>query len=187
MTGPGASTNEVIFGDAVDGLFVKGLGERVTPPLREKLKGAGLDLDRARLPAYPRPVWNSAIALAATHVWPELSADEAHRRLGHTIIDGFRQTLLGHALAAMSKVLGPMRTLRRMRHNFRTGGNYNETTLEQEGPTCVVFWINEPTINPGYVQGMLEGSLELSGGKNASVVVVSQDAKGTTYRIRWDA
>jgi uncharacterized protein (TIGR02265 family) len=118
-------------------------------------------------------------------VFPELGVAEAHVKLGRAIIDGFKRTLLGSALAGMAKVLGPMRTLARMRKNLRTGANYNEVNLTPESDTRVLFWINEPYIHPGYVQGLIEGSLEISGGKNNSVVVVSKDEWGATYRCSW--
>ncbi|MDP1821650.1 MAG: DUF2378 family protein [Archangium sp.] len=187
MAAAGAPAEEVIFSDAVEGLFLKGLGERVTPELREELKAVGLDLTRPLLPAYPRTVWNAAIPLAAAHAWPQLDIAEAHVLLGRTIIDGFKLTLLGKALAGMAKVLGPMRTLGRMRSNLRTGGNYNEVTLTPEGPTLVRFWINEPYLHPGYVKGLLQGSLEISGARNSTVDVVSVDDRGTLYRVAWDA
>lgn len=178
---------EVIFSDAVEGLFLKGLGSRVTPQLREELKAVGLDLGGKLLPAYPRRVWNAAIPLAAQHVWPRLDVAAAHVLLGRAIIDGFRETLLGMALAGMAKVLGPMRTLGRMRSNLRTGGNYNETSLTPEGPSVVRFWINEPYLHPGYVQGLLEGTMEISGARKCSVEVISVDEKGANYRVRWDS
>jgi uncharacterized protein (TIGR02265 family) len=183
----GPPSEEVIFADAVEGLFIKGLGARVTPELHSELKAVGLDLKGKLLPAYSRKIWNAAIPLAAAHVWPQLGVAEAHLRLGRTIIDGFRQTLLGKALAGMAKVLGPMRTLGRMRKNLRTGGNYNEVNLFVDTPTDVRFWINEPFIHPGYVQGLLQGSLEISGAKNSSIEVLSVDTEGTTYRVRWEA
>ena len=183
----GAVNEEVIFAGAVEGLFLRGLGARVTPELRAELKGVGLDLDRKILPGYPRKVWNAAIPLAAAHVWPKLDVAAAHVLLGRTIIDGFKLTLLGKALAGMAKVLGPMRTLARMRQNLRTGGNYNETSLTPEGATAVRFWINEPYLHPGYVKGLVQGSLEISGARNSSVEVLSVDDKGATYRVSWDA
>lgn len=187
MSTPAMLEEEVIFADAVEGLFAKGLGDRVTPSLCAKLGQAGLDLDAALLPAYPRAVWNSALALAAGHVWPDLDEAEAHRRLGRVLIDGFKETLLGRTLVTMARLLGPMRTLARMRHNLRTGGNYNETTHIAEQPGDVLFWINEPVIHPGYVRGMLEGTLEISGAQGVSVEVVARDAKGATHRVRWAA
>ena len=183
----GAPSEQVIFSDAVEGLFIKGLGARVTPGLHTELKAVGLDLKGKLLPAYSRKVWNAAIPLAASHVWPELAVAEAHVRLGRTIIDGFKQTLLGKALAGMTKILGPMRTLGRMRKNLRTGGNYNKTNLFADGPSDVRFWINEPFIHPGYVQGLLQGTLEISGARNATVEVISVDTEGALYRVRWDA
>jgi uncharacterized protein (TIGR02265 family) len=185
MSSSGAPADEVIFAGAVEGLFFKGLGDRVTPQLREELKAIGLDLTKDLLPAYPRKVWNAAIPLAAQHCWPMDDVSMAHVKLGRAIIDGFKRTLLGSALAGMAKVLGPMRTLARMRKNLRTGANYNEVNLTEETSTRVLFWINEPFIHPGYVQGLLEGSLEISGGKNSSVVVISKDEFGTTYRVSW--
>jgi uncharacterized protein (TIGR02265 family) len=74
-----------------------------------------------------------------------------------------------------------------MRQNLRTGGNYNETTLTPEGATVVRFWINEPFLHPGYVQGLVQGSLEICGAKNGKVEVLSVDELGATYRVSWDA
>lgn len=187
MPAAGAPSEEVIFCDAVEGLFLKGLGPRVTPQLHTQLKAVGLDLGRALLPAYPRTVWNAAIPLAAAHVWPDLDVADAHVLLGRAIIDGFKETFLGKALAGMAKVLGPMRTLARMRSNLRTGGNYNEVTLTAEGPSLVRFWINEPYLHPGYVQGLLQGTLEISGARNPTVDVLSVDAQGAHYRVRWES
>lgn len=177
---------EVIFAGAVEGLFFNGLGSRVTPALKADLRGIGLDLDNALLPAYPRTVWNAALALAVKHVWPDVDAGEGHYRLGRAIIDGFRETRLGFALAGVARVLGPMRTLNRMRQNLRTGANYNEISLTPQGSKEVLFWINEPFINPGYFKGMLLGSLDISGARNSSVDVVSVDDAGTTYRVKWE-
>lgn len=182
-----AQNEEVIFTDAVQGLFIKGLGARVSPELHAELKAVGLDLRGKLLPAYSRKTWNAAIALAAAHVWPQLGVAEAHVRLGRTIIDGFLETLLGKALAGMAKVLGPTRTLARMKKNLRTGCNYNEVNLFVDAPSDVRFWINEPFIHPGYVQGLLQGTLEISGARNATVEVLTVDSEGTTYRVRWDA
>ncbi len=181
-----APAEEVIFAGAVEGLFFKGLGSRVTPELQQELKAVGLDLTRQLLPAYPRKVWNAALPLAVQHVWPQLDLADGHYRLGRAIIDGFQETLLGRALAGMARVLGPMRTLGRMRQNLRTGANYNEITLTPETANVVLFWINEPFIHPGYVQGLLHGSIEISGGRNSAVEIVSRDPAGTTYRVRWD-
>ncbi len=187
MAAPGEPTPEVVFTDAVEGLFFKGLGARVTPELRAELKALGLDLEARLLPAYSRQVWNAAIALAAARTWPQLEVGEAHVLLGRTFIAGYQQTLLGKALTGMARMLGPLKTLGRMGRNLRTGGSYNETTLTPEGPTLVRFWINEPYLDPGYVKGLLQGTLEACGARNSSVEVVTVDAQGATYRVRWDA
>ena len=43
---------------------------------------------------------------------------------------GYEKTLVGSALTAMLRVLGPKRTLERMTRNFRTANNYTEVTVE---------------------------------------------------------
>ncbi len=187
MVAPGEPTPEVVFADAVEGLFFKGLGARVTPALRGELKALGLDLETRLLPAYSRKVWNAAIALAAARTWPQLDVGEAHVQLGRTFIDGYRQTLMGKALTGMARMLGPLRTLGRMGRNLRTGGSYNETTLTQDGPALVRFWINEPYLDPGYVKGLLQGTLEACGARSSSVEVIAVDAQGASYRVRWEA
>ena len=178
---------EVVFAHAVEGLFREGLAGRVTPQLRARLKLAGIDLDRPLAPAYPRTLWNHALEMTARELWPELPLDRAFFLLGRQLVVGYAQTLMGRALLTMTRLLGPRRTLARMTHNFRSGGNYNEFRTTEVGPGRHRVWVNEPHLPPTYVAGTLDAALEFSGARSLAIEVETRDAQGCTYSVRWDA
>src|SRR5690606_35901852 len=81
---------KLIFEQAFEGLFLLGLKEHLSPELKEKLRGRGLDLDRPLLPAYPYPVWHGALDEAVAHLWPDLPHEEGYRRIGRRVVEGYR-------------------------------------------------------------------------------------------------
>ena len=186
---PGLSPGdaELVFQHAVEGLFQVGLKGRMTPPVQARLKDAGLDLSRPLLPAYPRAAWNHFIQISAEGLWPGESPERAYFALGRQLLLGYSRTLMGGAIIRLLRLIGPRRTLDRMTQNFRSGGNYNRCTVTEVGPREVLLWLNEPTLHPGYVAGILDAVLELVGAAQRDVQVHGRDAKGCTYRVRWEA
>jgi uncharacterized protein (TIGR02265 family) len=176
---------EFVFAQAIEGLFFVGLKGRITPSLKARLLQAGLDLSKGLEPAYTRPQWNEFIRITAEALWPGVPEQDAYRSLGHQLLNGYAETLVGKALLGMMRLIGPRRTLQRMTHNFRSGGNYNECKVTELSPTEALFWLNEPYLHPGYVQGILEVAMPLSGAKDVKIEVKSRDAQGCTYYVSW--
>jgi uncharacterized protein (TIGR02265 family) len=176
---------ELVFQQAVEGLFHVGLRGKVTPELQARLRGAGLDLAKPLEPAYPRAAWNQFIRVTAESLWPGEPPERAYHALGRQLLKGYAETLIGKALAGLMRLIGPRRTLERMTHNFRSGGNYNLTRVTFETPTEALFWMNEPNLHPSYVAGILEAALEFAGTRQVDIRVHARDAEGCTYRIRW--
>ena len=129
-------------------------------------------------------VWKTATDLVAKELFPELSPEIAAYRLGRVFIESYFQTLIGRALGATLKILGPTRSFGRVSRSFRTANNFTEDRVVQLGPNDYQLWINELHV-PYVNQGVLQGALEAIGAKQCSVEVVKIDGDGVTYRCRW--
>ncbi len=92
---------------------------------------------------------------------------------------------MGKALFGILRLFGPARILQRMRTSLRAGNNYIEGTLEERGPNHFVLGINECNGSPGYVQGVIEAGLTLTGTKTATVVPRDFDGHRANFEIRW--
>ena len=179
------ATERVVFNSAFEGLFLRALAVDMTPVLMERLKRSGLDVSQRLLPAYPIAVWVAAIELACDAVYPTLTRDDACHRLGRRIIDGYQQTLIGRALFATLRLIGPRRTLDRVAKSFRTSNNFSEARLTEETGRRFALWMNEVETNPHLTAGIIERGLELAGAKEARVVMRSRDAVGCILECSW--
>jgi len=176
----------VVFGSTVEGLFIKGLGERITPALRERLKtDAGLDLTRIQ-PAYALDTWARALALTVETLHPELPRDEAYERLGTDLTRGFFETFLGRAVQTVIKLIGPRRTLLRTERNLRSGNNYTACSFIEHAPNRIETTINEPSVLRHTMTGLVREALLYAGAKNLKVELTRNDEQNSTWLVSWD-
>ncbi len=180
-----AADEKVVFEQTMEGMFVRGIGTRMSPKCRGRLKSAGLDLDKKLLPAYPFDTWMKCLQIAAEDLFPTLPNAEAHFKLGQLLIDGYKETFLGRAVLGMVKVLGPRRTLVRSSQNFRSGNNYTDTKLVEVSGTCMELWMNEVGPYPTFTAGILHAAVSAAGASALKVEVVNHDGHAATYRLRW--
>lgn len=180
------SNQKLWFLQAVEGLFIRGLGERLTPDVRAKIHAAGIDLTKLE-PAYPVATVTAAARGVLPLLWPGVGEDEAFRQLGVAFLRGYSETLVGAAMVQMMKLIGTRRTLERMQKNFRTGGNYLETRFTALGPTSVELWINDVSGMPGLYRGILEEGGRMVGTKGLKVVAVPDSLPACLYRVDWEA
>jgi uncharacterized protein (TIGR02265 family) len=177
--------SRIVYAHTVEGLLFRALKGRVPPQLRSSLKELGVDLDD-KPKDLPHEVWVKVLAAGVRTLHPNLPPDEGYFRLGRTLIDGYEQTLMGKALIGMMKLLGPLRTVRRVMVNLRNGNSYSEATAKELGPTHHEIWINECNGNPGYIRGVLFAAIEKSGAKNLKIVTKGVDGPGATFDVTWD-
>ncbi|MCP3142329.1 DUF2378 family protein [Pyxidicoccus xibeiensis] len=178
-------SERLVFPPIVEGLFVRGLTGRVTPLLKDRLRGEGLDLDRPLLPAYPLETWIRCVALTAKTLHPEEPDEVAWRLLGERMIDGYRDTLMGRALLGVMKLLGPWRMLLKAQHGFRTSNNYTEVRITERGPGEAEVWLNEPGKLRYFKQGVMLAMSRAAGGAATGVEVRQYDDNSVTYRVTW--
>ena len=182
----GPSSQQLIFAHAVEGLFLLGLREHLTPGFRERLRAHGLDLDRPLLPAYPYSVWHPALHEAVLHVWPDLPLEQGYHQLGRKIVLGYQGTLIGRALEAVVRVIGPRRMLARMEKNLRSADNHVTIGFEQVEPQRVRLDVNACTDHPSYFTGIFEAGTEIAGGRNVVVTVVRSHPPGALFEVTWE-
>ena len=101
-----AVQEQLVFEQTIEGLFVRGLHNKISPGCKLRLKEAGLDLDRKLMPAYPFATWMSCLKIAGEEVFSSVPPPEAQFRLGELMIDGYKETFLGRAVLGMCRVLG---------------------------------------------------------------------------------
>jgi uncharacterized protein (TIGR02265 family) len=175
----------VIYEHAVDALFNRTLGKRLSEKAKARLKAAGLDVARIDRPV-PQPVYKECLRIAMEEVYPSLEPGEAALQLGKDLATGYIQTMQGKAAAALTRMLGPRRSLPRMTQNLRSANNFVETTLKELGNGRYEVTINEHHGYPRYIEGGLVTVLPLSGAKNVRVHTLSADEHRGTYLIEWD-
>lgn len=182
-----AEEQKVVFAHTVEGLFVQALSDRLTPTAKERLKAAGLDLARAFAPAYPEEQFHRWVRIAAEEVFPGVSSDDALERVGESLVTGYEKTMMGKAVMATVRMLGPKRMLERTTHNFRSATNYLETKLKAvEGSSNTYeLVINETSGVPHYFGGIMLQALRVAGAKDSRVDIVGRDGGACTYRIQW--
>lgn len=183
MADEGGASGWFVYEHTVDSLFYKALAARISPPLKEKLKPLHIDLD-GKPKNVPQPDWAQALRLAADELFTG-PLDERYRSLGRAVLQRFEDTLMGKAIIAVMRMMGPARALKRIEGNLRGGNNFIRASLEQKSEREFVSEVNECNGNPHYIAGVIEAALQIAGAKEVSVKVLSFDGHAAKYAITW--
>jgi uncharacterized protein (TIGR02265 family) len=175
-------SEHLIFSQTVEGLL-RAMAP-LAPGARARLKELGVDVDKPLRPAYPLEQFLSVMDFAGACLAPTEPPLEQTRLLGRRFMDAYRDTLIGRAMVAGMRIIGPWRTLERLSNKFRTGNNFSETHLTRLGPTEARLWCNRVS-RPGWYLGLLSRGLELAGAEDVAVSLIDQDAGGGTFLVRW--
>jgi uncharacterized protein (TIGR02265 family) len=171
---------KLVFQSSIEGLFVQGIGDRLTPALKAELKALGLDLDRKLPPAVTRLVWYSSIDAVVRHLYAELPRDEAHRALGRRMMEGIENTLFGRTMLPAVKLLGPRRLLKRVPSN-----NFSIGVMTELTPTSMRLEVDDVGDAPHIFRGSLERMVIWAGGKDVVVTVEATKLPAATYLVNW--
>ena len=176
-------TEKLIFAQTFEGLL-RSLTGKLTPRLATGLRERGFDPGAPLLPAYPQAVFIEVVSFLSRELHPGLGPEAAVCAVGRGFMDGYGETMVGRAMMAMMRLIGPRRTLERVSRQFRTGNNFSETKLTPIGATEYHLWVNEVRL-PGWYIGLLSRGLELAGGKDVRVEVIHCDQAGGNFRVQW--
>ena len=180
-----APTEQFEFSQSVEGLFIKGLGSTLTPTIREALKAKGLDLSKPLRPGYPATDFHKWIEFVAAAVYPDDRKDEAVRRIGHRAVSGLEEGMIGKALSAGLKLIGPRRSLQRVERIFKNNNNYQVATLLELGERDARVRLSEVFGLPTYYQGLFEAVIALIGAKEPKVTLLPTPGAGATLHLEW--
>lgn len=176
-------TEKLVFLQTFEGL-TRAYGSHFDHELQTNFRLYGFDPERL-LPAYPQQTFIEVLRLLARKLHPELEQNDAIRLTARGFMDGYDQTLVGKAMLAAIRIIGPRRTLERLTRQFRTGNNFSDTRLTQLGPTEFELWCNEVQL-PGWYEGLVGRGLEIAGATDLTVHFVKRDdSGGGTFHLRW--
>lgn len=176
-------SDQVIYGPTLEGLFVRGLGDKLTPELVAGLQALGLDVTQPIAKSYPRAVVTQAIDLTARTLWPELPIDDAWYQVGKHVVRGLeRQSLMGATVLAI-RVAGPRFTLKVAARTFRQTNNFMRVELNERAPGRYELDLSPSHAHTRYMEAVIEDMLAIAGAKNLHVTVLSHDPK--TEHVRY--
>ncbi|XXF77201.1 DUF2378 family protein [Myxococcaceae bacterium GXIMD 01537] len=177
------SPERLVFQQSFEGLF-RALGDRMDERCTQRLRKVGIDPVAPLSVAYPLEVWLEALRVASETLAPTSPLDEGAALVGRRFVEGYGATLIGSALLASVRLLGPRRMLERMTRNLRTGSNYLEAELTQIGPTRYTLTCR-PVVVEGFYRGLVTSGLELSGARDPSVQLLRNAGEVAVYDISW--
>jgi uncharacterized protein (TIGR02265 family) len=134
--------------------------------------------------AYPLVQYTDLLDACGESRFGHLAPLEKFAEVGRLFMKGYEKTLIGQALMAVLRVLGPRRTLERMTRNFRTANNYTEVTVESFAPNHHKVRVTHVT-RPGLFVGLLESGCSIAGAKGLSVTLLEHQAQVALYEVKW--
>ncbi len=179
-------TDRLVFDQTLEGLFIRGLSDQMTPTLKNQLRSLGVDLDRKLLPAYPFPVWSACVRLAAKELYGDEPPEVSYHRLGELMVDGYRSTLWGRALFRLLRLQGPRRVIGRAQQSFRSGNNYTEIRIRELGPLHLELRVNEEGLTRHLMQGAMLAGLRGSGAREPRVELKDFTEQDVTFHVTWE-
>lgn len=163
--------------------LLKGLGDRVTPALKQAMCARGLDLDHPpeRISIDEWVVHRRRLALLA---FPGVPAEEATRLLGLHFIRGWKRTALGATTSAVISMLGPRRTLTRLDRAFRTTDPTTRSTTEFVSEHEALVTIDDVRGDPHFWLGVVQAGGELLR-RSTQVEIHAYTPPSVILRVTW--
>ena len=132
----------LVYTDTIKNILTAVEG-KVSPRIVERLqREAGVDV-KALAASYPLRAHDAMVKVLAEELYPTKSIDEATHELGVSLMARYGDSLLGKALFAVIRMLGPMKVLKRVPEYFKQGNNYADVKIEVTGPSSYVLDHNE--------------------------------------------
>lgn len=156
----------------------------IDAPTLERVRALGIDFDKL-LPAYPVETWYAGIELAMSRFDSSLTPEQKQNHFGVRLVEVYGDTLVGKAMYAMMRIIGPERSIQRATRSFRTATNFLDTSYVVHGPRDWELTMNE-VVFPHRYPGFFEKALSVAGAKNVKVELTGLTGTHASYRSRWD-
>lgn len=162
---------DLVYDFGVESLF-KGVGARLTPALKDKVRAAGIDLDKKLLPAYPKELWVRVVDVVAHELSAGRDLPAARRQLGHAIASGFSEGAVGKLMAPGVRLMGVRRMLLRLPRSLTMSNNFLRVAVTETGPHAMRVELNEAVPSPEFLCGVIEAIAGYAGAKTCEVKAV---------------
>ncbi len=179
---PGES---LVYGHTVEAVFKRGLQGQLTPRLRTRLKGLGVDVDAIQR-MYSQATFEGAVIAAAEEVFAGDGLATGMRKLGERAVEGYDETVIGKLMLGALRLLGPHRTLERATLNLRSSNNYTDCVVKRDGPNRYELSIANVGRLAEFNQGVVIAALRMAGAPQVRVTVIRREGLNCVYRVEWD-
>jgi uncharacterized protein (TIGR02265 family) len=161
----------------------RALGDRLDERTHQKFEALGIPMRGKIASTYPRDAWMRVSLYAGEVLNPALAPEAQRVALGRRFVRGYSETMVGKALLAAMRVLGPRRALMRLERSFRTGNNYSRAELRAlPSGALELDIIGAPY--PEWYEGMVLEALAVTGAHDAVVKPIRyRPPEITTYAV----
>jgi uncharacterized protein (TIGR02265 family) len=159
------------------------LGSPVSPAHLKRLQAIGID------PANVKSAFNHAQYLQLLDLLGELkfpleSPEQRDFEVGKAFVEGAWQTVFGKAILSVMRMLGPLRSARRMTQTLRSVNSFTTAEHTEISDHEVELWVS-PVQRPHYYFGVFVESGRRMHGENYVVKFVSCENETAIYRMTW--
>jgi uncharacterized protein (TIGR02265 family) len=110
--------------------------------------------------------------------------EKAMYEIGRSLIAGYRETMVGRAVTATARLIGPLRTLERFARSLKTVNNFGESQTQRVGPQHVRI-VTRPARFPSYYEGVFKEIMSGLGFPDAQVATGPLQGEELTIDVRW--
>ncbi|MGV3619727.1 MAG: DUF2378 family protein [Archangium sp.] len=176
----------VIYRHAVEAFVERVLRRRelLTPEFTARLRSLGLDATRPH--EVDLETWALLVRAAAAQLAPNETIDDALEEVGHEVLLGYSETLVGRSLFALLRLLGPQRAMLRMAENYHSADSVTHVDARTLSPTSVELSFNTTGGLSPYVRGVLLETLHQVKAREPRVTFES-NGDAVVFRIGWSA
>lgn len=178
---------KLVFEQSVEGMYLKGHPDLLTPPVKAALKAVGIDLDQKLKSSYPSELVNEATRTFRRMAYGHEPDDaKAYTKMGERIVDGYFNTGFGKAMVGVLKLFGAKRIVGRLPQTMASGTNFQVVTLEWKGETEAWMTLADTEPDPHINVGVLQRSFtHWFGVKTFAVSIVAHERPKATFKLTW--
>jgi uncharacterized protein (TIGR02265 family) len=177
------SETRSVGGKVIAGLYGKALSKWLTPEVKERLKGAGIDTG-AWASTYSYEIWLGGLHTTSAALFPDQLEPAALRSLGHRVVQGLREGgVLKGAYVTMAKFAGPKRVLKQLDGQKLDGVEFLAPKVVERGGKQVEVELGE-TASLSFLAGALEAALEALGVRDGRVDTSVRGERGVLI-VSW--
>lgn len=171
------------YGTLVNGLLDV-VATRLDDAARQRLRARGLDPD-VRQDFYPAAIFYDAVPVIAAAVFPGLPPEEAERRLGAAVVEGYLAGHVGRVMSGFFVGIGTRDALLDADAFYRSGQNFLRIRSELVGERIVRLRIAGTGGHARLYQGIIEAAHHVAGEAGLRVALVEEGADHAVLEATW--